>query len=328
MPKKDECDTCVSFRMGNLDSCSYNEHQEMKQEARNEKINDTNQHERYVYTMDLQSVLLSPKSNVSSMYYKTKLVVHNFTLYDLKTADGYCYIWNESEGNLSSDEFSTIIATFIESLLPLEKSDDKIILYSDGCTYQNRNANLSNALLNIAMHYNITIEQKFLEKGHTQMEADSMHSLIERQMKNKTINVPADYIKICEAARKRPNAYKVKYLNFNFFKKFDTVKFVKSIRPGTRTGDPVVTNIRALRYSPNRTIQYKLRFSNNWQDLPARVNRTIKPVTLEELPNLYKERIRITKTKYEHLQQLKVTLPADFHAFYDNLPYQEHNENT
>ena len=59
-----------------------------------------------------------------------------------------------------------------------------IVIYSDGCTNQNRNSTLSNTLLNISILANITIIQKFLEKGHTQMEADSMHSTIERKFKH------------------------------------------------------------------------------------------------------------------------------------------------
>ena len=134
--------------------------------------------------MDLQSLLLCPRSNISSLYYKTKLAVHNFTIFNIKTADGHCFIWNETEGGLTSNEFSTIITSFILSQLPLPNNANKIILYSDGCCYQNRNSTLSNALLHIAITKQIVIEQKYLEKGHTQMEADSMHSTIERRLRN------------------------------------------------------------------------------------------------------------------------------------------------
>lgn len=64
------------------------------------KKNRDKLNEKNVYTMDLQAVLLSPKSQVSSLYYKTKLIVHNFCLFNLKTSEGYCYLWNETEGGL------------------------------------------------------------------------------------------------------------------------------------------------------------------------------------------------------------------------------------
>jgi hypothetical protein len=85
------------------------------------------------------------------MCYNTRLIVHNFTLYDLKTQDGYCFLWNESEGGLTSNEFSSIVKHFLENKV-IPKITDKsqtIILYSDDCTGQNRNATLANAFLNL-----------------------------------------------------------------------------------------------------------------------------------------------------------------------------------
>lgn len=77
----------------------------MKIEASCEKeTNKESIHE--VYTIDLQSVLLCSKSNVSSQCYKTKLIVHNFSVYDLKRKLRYCFLWNETECGLTAYEFS------------------------------------------------------------------------------------------------------------------------------------------------------------------------------------------------------------------------------
>ena len=56
--------------------------------------------------MDLLSVLLCPKTEASCMFYRTKLQVHNFTLFCLDTAEGYCYVWDEVNGGLSSNVFA------------------------------------------------------------------------------------------------------------------------------------------------------------------------------------------------------------------------------
>lgn len=91
------------------------------------------------------------------------------------------------------------------------KHDVDFILYSDGCAAQNRHAVLSNALFNLAMEENVTIIQRFLQKGHTQMEANSMHSLIERKIRKTNINVPADYVYICKKACEK-SPYEVEYI--------------------------------------------------------------------------------------------------------------------
>ena len=179
------------------------------------------------------------------MYYKTKLCIHNLCFYNLRNADGFCYLWNESDGGLTAHEFATCLSDFINThVIPYidhSKGDPKIVMYSDGCTYQNRNSVISNALLNLARFHNITIEQKYLEVGHTQMEVDSMHSTIERCVRNRPIYVPADYAHICKIARRKPRPYNIKYLDHTFFKSFQTVELLKSIRPGYKKGDAKVT---------------------------------------------------------------------------------------
>jgi hypothetical protein len=184
-PKKDACDYCESFKTGNLSNEEYEAHILRKDEARVEKEKDKEDSKSITFTMDLQSVLLCPRSNVSALYYKMKLSVHNLTILNVGTKEGFCFLWNETEGGLSSNEFATLISSFVLSQLPLPAEKEKLVLYSDGCSYQNRCCNLANALLHVSSTNNVVIEQKFLEVRHTQMEADSMHSLIERKLKNK-----------------------------------------------------------------------------------------------------------------------------------------------
>nr|CAI5841363.1 unnamed protein product [Callosobruchus analis] len=198
-PKKDECEVCVGYRTKNIPEEVYQLHQKLKDEARMQKSIDKSSCNTSVFTIDLQSVLLSPKTNVSTMYYKTKLVIHNLTIYNLKTKEVYCYLWNEAEGQLSANEFSSIVTYFLETeVIPKLDATREIVIYSDGYTCQNRNAILANALLHVAsVHKEVTILQKYLLKGHTQMEVDSVHSCIERVVRNIKINLPADYVEIC-----------------------------------------------------------------------------------------------------------------------------------
>ena len=94
------------------------------------------------------------------------------------------------------------------------------------------------------------------------MEADSINFSDERVLKDKNINFPAEHIFICRSARKNPTPYDVTYLHHTFFKSFDEVNFFKSIRPGRGKGDAEVTDIRALRYTPNGDVFFKLRFTD------------------------------------------------------------------
>lgn len=119
-------------------------------------------------------------------------------------------------GTKRLEEFQQVIMhqlslKFIESHVTENlQPHQKVMLYSNRCTSQNTNSILANALINLI------IEQKFLEKEHTQMKADTIHSTIERKLWHVNINVPADYVGICLRARENPGPYRVKYLSHVF----------------------------------------------------------------------------------------------------------------
>lgn len=89
------------------------------------------------------------------MYYKSKRHVHNMTFYCKENNDGYRYVWQETDGESSADVFA------------------------DAVNSQNRCATITNAFISMETKYDTTIVQKYLIKGHTQTECDSIHATIE-----------------------------------------------------------------------------------------------------------------------------------------------------
>lgn len=71
---------------------------------RNDIANCATDDEQVVATMDLQSVLQIPQAEASPFYYKRKLCVYNFTVYNESNRDGHCYLWCESDGHRGSSE--------------------------------------------------------------------------------------------------------------------------------------------------------------------------------------------------------------------------------
>lgn len=153
------------------------------------------------------------------------------------------------------------------------------------------------------------------------MECDSMHATIERKLRGKEIYSPAAYIYAALTARLKPKRYHVEYLNHTHFKSFNDVNFFNSIRPGKKKGDPCVTNIRCLKYSPNGSVFYKLSYVDEWKILPQPQNLNVKSKPLKDLSNLYNESQKINPKKFQHLQELKAVIPKEFHNFYDNLKH-------
>lgn len=170
VPRKDQCDICTGARHGNISPSELAEHVKAKDAARAEKHTDKENanSQTSVWTMDCQVVLQCPKTQSSAMYYKTKLQVHNFTLYNMETMEGYCYLWDETEGDLSSDMFAYLQFHHFHEYIDRHPEIYTLIIWSDGCLYQNRCSTVANDYFHLSRLTNKCIQQKYLVRGHTQ----------------------------------------------------------------------------------------------------------------------------------------------------------------
>ena len=152
------------------------------------------------------------------------------------------------------------------------------------------------------------------------MEVDGCHSAIETKLKRrKEVFLPADYIPIFQSARP-DQPFKTYYLNYNEFEEFNS-DYYTNIRPGYKAGDACVNDLVALQYTPEKVINYKLQFSDDWTPLPCRPRRSI---SLGEIrPKLYDRPCPIEKSKFEHLQELKKLIPEDYRSFYETIPHKK-----
>ena len=229
----------------------------------------------------------------------------------MNNKQGYCYYWDEVNGNLSSDTFAWLQYSHFKKIISDNPAIKKIIIWSDGCGYQNRNATISSAYLTLARETGRVLVQKYLVSGHTQMEVDSMHSSIEHQIRGPMYH-PRDYHMAMHLARKR-NPYTVEEVTYKDFK--HGFRGISNIRPGKSTGDPKVHDLRALMYYPDGTIHYKLDFEDEWKDLPHRTDN--KEVNLKQT---FHARIPIKERKYKDLQEMSDVIPEYLHDFYKKLP--------
>lgn len=99
-PKKTSVKKCIQSTLEYFDEEEFKSHICDKNKAREEKGRDKLHwaKDTSVWTLDLQSVLWSSQSNVSCMYYKTKVQLHNMTYFNLHIKNGFCYVWDETDG--------------------------------------------------------------------------------------------------------------------------------------------------------------------------------------------------------------------------------------
>lgn len=236
-PRKDQCDICVAHKVGNVSLDKFDSHRKNVHRASKEKELDVKAAKSgliILLCMDTEAVVLCPRCKASALYYKSKLQLHNFTIYNILSHDSTNYIWDETEGDLQSSSFTSIVVHHLEKIMA--SSPLPITIFSDGCGYQNRNVVLANALRLLAMKHSRNITQKFLEVGHTHMECDSTHACIERKSRDMTINLPGDFVEAVKAARDKPFPFEAVHLTHTFFLNYDDDEYrtLNSIRPGKR----------------------------------------------------------------------------------------------
>lgn len=105
-PPKDQCDISIAYEVGNLCLDGFKNHRKNVDRASKEKE-----------SMDAEGVVLCPKLLSSALYFKIKLQLHNFTIYDILTHVLANYVLDETEGDSQSSIFTSIVVHHLKKLL-------------------------------------------------------------------------------------------------------------------------------------------------------------------------------------------------------------------
>ena len=132
----------------------------------------------------------------------------------MDSKDVECYMWHEGECGRGSSEISTCVYSYLLQLNPEVKH---AVLYSDTCGGQNRNSAFSTMCLHAVSTLPLsTIDHKYMESGHSQMECDSVHAAVETARRKVPVYSPDGYYTLERVARKT-NPYTVHELGHNGF---------------------------------------------------------------------------------------------------------------
>lgn len=167
-PKKDQCDECTAYKNLNDQQKRENEavfqrHIDNKNGARKEMNNDKELAKTdktvCVANVDLQKVLSLPKAEISCLYYKRKVSVYNFTIFNMANHDGFCYVWDETTAKRGANEIASCIFSFLKDMSA--KGYKKFIFWSNNCGGQNRNQYLFSMYIRAAKLLKIEITHKY-----------------------------------------------------------------------------------------------------------------------------------------------------------------------
>lgn len=147
-PQNDTCDTCgifVAAKKSNLldQENVENEHDAHLLDARNRykmKTADTVQASdvNRVLTIDLQKCLPTPLLTCGTSFYKRKLWIFDFTIFDSSNNTAHCMMWDETKAGRGGEEIASALLAWAEATLP-GSNTETITLWSDNCFGQNKN---------------------------------------------------------------------------------------------------------------------------------------------------------------------------------------------
>ena len=336
-PLKDRCDFCTSYSFSSEQEKeklreSFNRHIANKEASRLQKQEDKSKAERnddetfLAACFDLEQILMTPHSYESCLFYKRRLSTYNFTVYDLCSKDGFCYIWNETISGRGSCEVASSLYWFLKD--QSSKGKRKFVFFSDNCCGQNKNRYVLSMYwycMNVFKLERIT--HKFLEKGHTQNENDSIHATIERASKNISIYTTLQWSATIRSAR-RKNPYIVKEMNLKDFFDFKNVsENLKNFTLNQENEKVQWNGIKVLKLTcenPN-AFQYKYDYGGTWHsvDLLKRCRSLINASSIN-LGNLYKDGVPIFRAKFADLISMCKSniIPSVHHPFYLLLPHE------
>lgn len=223
LPKNDQCNECVTFENSSPEEKIerkdfHDKHLVEKDLARAEKNSDKEKlasaSNVVLAVYDLAAVFQCPKGNASIFFYKSKLNVFNFSIYNMLKKNATCFVWHEGLGKRGVNELGTCVYKYLEEVAPHDGEEKEIIFYSDNCPGQQKNQYMFCLYLYAVQNLNISsITHKFLIQGHTQNEGDSVHSTIEKEIKKQLRSGPMytsdALISSIRAAKKKGDPYKV-----------------------------------------------------------------------------------------------------------------------
>lgn len=230
-PKKDLCGTCALYEQADemkkieLED-KYKAHLKRKERVRQIKEEEKDLADESTTTIaifDLEKVLSVPQCEIGIFHYKRKYPIYNFTVYNSLKKQGHCYVWHLLIAKRGAIEIGSCLLKFIQQ--ESERGIKNISFYSDGCAGQNKNRYIFAMYLYAVKVFGLEkITHHFFETGHSQNEGDSMHSCIERAMKNKRLFTPDQVYSVIMNAKVSGKSFAVNEMEQKDF--FDIKKLI------------------------------------------------------------------------------------------------------
>lgn len=343
MPYHDTCDTCDKNKRDIQDarpeekSAIENEYKKHLDDAKKRyDLKETDkirsklpESQEIVAMVDLQKCLPTPNLTNCQSFYLRKLWTFNLTIVDATNQQSHCMVWDECTAGRGGNEIASCIFKWAQELT---SSIKELTIWSDNCSSQNRNIMLILSYMwLLKIHSSLeTVNHKYLLRGHTHLEADSVHAVIERKKKSlptMSVIVSHDWAQLMRTCGiKKP--YDVTEMDIQDFKDFHSLaKTPKSpliFRKRNFQGEPVLLS-KVVQLTVEKknlgVFKYKVNFEDNFKECDLRRNRRKELILPDILPAVREDMKPISSQKYRDLMTLLQWIPRSYHNYFKSLPH-------
>lgn len=328
VPKKDKCATCERYKnISEIDRTEHDQeiylrHQKEKNEAKllfMHEQNKSTKDEFLVVSFDLEKVLSTPHGPNMMFGFSRKYAYYNFTVYESKSQNGYCFLWGEKDGKRGVNEICSNLYSYL-TRIDQSGTYRHLSLFCDNCPGQNKNRFLPSMLLYFLKN-SVNIQEitlTYLVAGHTYMPVDSVHAVIEKHIRGMNIQAPSEWATIIRNARKRPRPYETIQMKFSEFFDWKALTVLKKLKTAEGT-DVKLSDIKRIRFSKADLQNVSISMSYNSENRFYKVEWVIKKLNV--IPRLYFSQLPINKKKLKNLLELctNLIIKQEYHPEYNSL---------
>lgn len=272
-----------------------------------------------VLSFDYMQNLPLPHIQTNTVFYCRQLWLYVFGVHNLSDDSASMYLYHEGIGKKGQNDVTSLL---FHHLKGLENPKEHLVLFSDGCSGQNKNYVMVHFLYMLVHCLKMfkQITYIFPIRGHSYLPNDQDFAIISKRKRKEAAETPAEWIDIISGCRESPSPFNVVNVERSMFfniKEATDPYFLKTPKPAV-----ALKNLRMYRIQEETSVfGVRDHYNSAWRSCIIR-NKKKLPRELHFKAS-YPENLPINRNKMKDLRKLFDFIKKESLPFYEQLQSTE-----